>query len=315
MKKKTIGILLMISLVMIMSIGAISAADTNDTLLEEVSDTDTATISVALEDNATSLESEAGSDVEISVNDSRDEISNEVGASSNSKDVLSTSNDDLLEENQNFYYAGKWYGDLDDAVDDACDNNGGTIYLKARAWGYDSAEREITISDGVWITFQPYNSGDEVIFDGQKNTYWFFKIDDKDAHITFNDITFRNGGDGSLASDGGAIRIIHGSVTFNNCIFDSNEAGKNTFGGFGWGGAIFLDESDASLIANNCRFTNNKADNGGGAVCAEDDASATFNNCYFEGNTAPDGNNVLDKDGGSHTFSNCRFIGSGSLDI
>ena len=315
MKKKTIGILLMISLVMIMSIGAISAADTNDTLLEEVSDTDTATISVALEDNATSLESEAGSDVEISVNDSRDEISNEVGASSNSKDVLSTSNDDLLEENQNFYYAGKWYGDLDDAVDDACDNNGGTIYLKARAWGYDSAEREITISDGVWITFQPYNSGDEVIFDGQKNTYWFFKIDDKDAHITFNDITFRNGGDGSLASDGGAIRIIHGSVTFNNCIFDNNEAGKNIAGGFGWGGAIFLDESDASLIANNCRFTNNKADNGGGAVCAEDDASATFNNCYFEGNTAPNGNNVLDKDGGSHTFNNCRFIGSGSLDI
>ena len=300
---------------MIMSIGAISAADTNDTLLEEVSDTDTATISVALEDNATSLESEAGSDDEISVNDNQDEISNEGGASSNSNNVLSASNEDVLGENPNFYYNGKWYGDLDDAVDDACDNNGGTIYLKARAWGYDSAEREITISDGVWITFQPYNSGDEVIFDGQKNTYWFFKIDDKDAHVTFNDITFRNGGDGSLASDGGAIRIIHGSVTFNNCIFDNNEAGKNIAGGFGWGGAIFLDESDASLIANNCRFTNNKADNGGGAVCVEDDASATFNNCYFEGNTAPNGNNVLDKDGGSHTFNNCRFIGSGSLDI
>ncbi|MBQ2832892.1 right-handed parallel beta-helix repeat-containing protein, partial [Methanobrevibacter sp.] len=319
MKKKTIGILLIMSLVMIMCIGAISAADTNDTLQAQISDTDTATEAVALEDNVTSLESEAGSDVEINANDNSDEISDgkvKAGASSNAgEEVLSASDDDLLGENPNFYYAGKWYGDLDDAVDDACDNNGGTIYLKARAWGYDSAEREITISDGVWLTFQPYNSGDEVIFDGQKNTYWFFKIDDKDAHITFNDITFRNGGDGSLASDGGAIRIIHGSVTFNNCIFDNNEAGKNIAGGFGWGGAIFLDESDASLIANNCRFTNNKADNGGGAVCAEDDASATFNNCYFEGNTAPDGNNVLDKDGGSHTFNNCRFIGSGSLDI
>lgn len=163
---------------MIMCIGAISAADTNDTSLESISDTDIATVSVALkqDDNATSLyASEVGSDVEISVNDSRDEISNEVGASSNSKDVLSASDDDLLEENPNFYYAGKWYGDLDDAVDDACDNNGGTIYLKARAWGYDSAEREITISDGVWITFQPYNAGDEVIFDGQKNTYWFLR--------------------------------------------------------------------------------------------------------------------------------------------
>ena len=65
---------------------------------------------------------------------------------------------------------------MDDAVDDACDNNGGTIYLTARAWGYDSAEREITISDGVSITFQPYNQGDEVIFDAQSNNkYWFFR--------------------------------------------------------------------------------------------------------------------------------------------
>jgi uncharacterized lipoprotein YehR (DUF1307 family) len=42
MKKKTIGILLMISLVMIMSISAISAADANETLQGEVSDTNIA---------------------------------------------------------------------------------------------------------------------------------------------------------------------------------------------------------------------------------------------------------------------------------
>ena len=320
MKKKTMGILLIIFFVMIISIGAISAADTNDTLLGDVSNTNIATTSVAYEqgDNATSLGSETGSDVEISVNDNQNGISNRnVGdrSSNLNDDLLSVSNDDLLGANPNFYYAGKWYGDLDDAVDDACDNNGGTIYITARAWGYDSAEREITISDGVSITFQPYNSGDTVIFDGQGHKYWFFKISDANAHITFNDITFRNGGDGSLANDGGAIRIIHGSATFNNCVFENNKACENTFGGFGWGGAIFLDESDASLIAKNCRFTNNKADNGGGAVCAEDGASASFENCYFSGNTAPDGNNVLDKDGGSHTFDNCRFIGSGSLDI
>lgn len=291
MKKKTIGILLIMFLVMIISICAISAADTNDTLLGavsdtnnpllvEASDTNIATTSVALEDNATSPGSEAGSDVEISVNDNQNGLSNQkVGdrSSNLNDDLLSVSIDDnLLGENPNFYYAGKWYGDLDDAVDDACDNGGGTIYLTARAWGYDSAEREITISDGVSITFQPYNSGDTVIFDGQGNRYWFFKITDKNAHITFNDITFRNGGDGSLANDGGAIRIIHGSVTFKNCVFDNNKACENTFGGFGWGGAIFLDESDASLIAKNCRFINNKADNGGGAVCAEDGASASL---------------------------------------
>ncbi|WP_292888460.1 right-handed parallel beta-helix repeat-containing protein [Methanobrevibacter sp. UBA212] len=333
MKKKTMGILL-ISLVMIISIGAISAADANETLQGEVSDTNIAlaeevddanVASSALQQsvNATSPASDGVDDIEeISVDDSRDE-NHKVGASSASDEVLSATNEDLLGANPNFYYNGEWYGDLDDAVDDAVDDaleEGGTktIYLKARAWGYDSAEREITISDGVSITFQPYNSGDEVIFDGQGHTYWFFKISDKNAHITFNDITFRNGGDGSLASDGGAIRIIHGSVTFNNCIFDSNEACSNVAGGYGWGGAIFLDEEDASLIANNCRFTNNKADNGGGAVYVEDGATATFTNCYFEGNTV-DGsaNHVQDEAGSesSHSFSNCLFKGSGSLAI
>ncbi|MEE0901263.1 MAG: hypothetical protein UIB31_01935, partial [Methanobrevibacter sp.] len=67
MKKKTIGILLII-LVMFISIGAISAADANETLMEEVSDTEIATTSVAIEqDNVISQESESGGDVEINV--------------------------------------------------------------------------------------------------------------------------------------------------------------------------------------------------------------------------------------------------------
>ena len=330
MKKKTIGVLL-ITLVMIISIGAISAADTNDTLLGavsdtnnpllvEASDTNIAATSVALdyEDNATSLESDAGSDVEINVNDNQDEISNQkVGTSSNvNDDLLSAAlNDDLLGENPNFYYKekGKWYGDLDDAVDDACDDGGGTILLTARAWGYDSAERKITISDGVRITFQPYNPGDTVIFDGQGNEYWFFVIDDANAHVTFNNITFRNGG----AFQGGAIEVVHGSLTLDNCKFENNKAYQNKAGGFGWGGAIFLDESDASLIAKNCRFTNNNAASGGGAVYVEDGATATFYSCYFEGNKAAgSANHVQDEDSSSsHSFSDCQFIGSGSLNI
>ena len=80
MTKKTIGILLIISLVMFIAIGAISAADTNDTLLEGISDTDIEATSLALQQevNATSLGSEAGNDAEqISVNDNQDEISNQ----------------------------------------------------------------------------------------------------------------------------------------------------------------------------------------------------------------------------------------------
>ena len=338
MKKKTIGILLMIFLVMIISIGAISAADANETLQGEVSDTNialadevddanVAAASSALEQNvnATSLRSDSVSDIEeVSVDDSRDENHKVEKASSASDDVLSASNDDLLGENPNFYYAGKWYGNLNEAVSDACDNGGGTIKLTGKlnngAWGYDSAEREITISKGVSITFEPNNPNDFVAFDGKdydnniETRWWFFKIDDANAHITFTNITFRNGGDGSLASDGGALRIIHGQVTLNNCIFNANKVYSNSFEGFGWGGAIFLDEEDASLIANNCRFTNNYAKNGGGAVCVEDGASATFNYCYFKDNSASEGDDVHDKDGGSHSFSYCYFMGSGSID-
>ena len=124
MKKKTIGILLII-LVLFISIGAISAADANETLMEEVSDTDIATTSVAVEqDNAISPESESGGDVEINVTDSRDE-NHKVGvAPSASDDVLSAANDDLLKHSsKNFYYdgTGEWYYDLEDAWSDAED--------------------------------------------------------------------------------------------------------------------------------------------------------------------------------------------------
>jgi len=115
MKKKTI-VMLLITLVMIISIGAISAADTNATLLEEVSDTDIATVSFAVEqkDNATSLGSESGNDVEqINVNNNLDEISSHKveSASSSSKEILSASNDDLLKSieitwMENFFLSG-----------------------------------------------------------------------------------------------------------------------------------------------------------------------------------------------------------------
>ena len=108
MKNKKIGVLLILLSVMIISITAVSAADTNGTLLQEVSDTDITTASLAVEqkDNATSLGSEAGSDVEISVNDNREEISSHKveSASSNSKEILSASNDDVLKASSDCFY-------------------------------------------------------------------------------------------------------------------------------------------------------------------------------------------------------------------
>lgn len=315
MKKKTIGILLII-LVLFISIGAISAADANETLMEEVSDTEIAATSVAVdEDNAISPESESGGDVEINVTDSRDEnsISNEVKVTSKSNEVLSASNDDVLKASYGcFLYAGTWYEDLDDAVDEACDNNGGTILIRGGTYGSDSDDRGITISDGVYLTFAPYDSG-AVIFDGSNNANWFFSINDKNAHVTFNSITFRNGG----AFQGGAIEIDEGYLTVNNCIFENNKASTNLAGGYGWGGAIFIDDDSCSLIARNCRFINNKAAAGGGAVCIEGSgSSASFEYCYFEGNKVGDDvNDAHNKDGGTHSFYYCDFKGSIDVDF
>ena len=304
---------------MIMGVGAISAADTNDALLGEVSDTDIATVSVVLkqDNNASLLASEASSDVEkINENDNYDEKSNQKlgSASSNlNNDVLSASNDDLVKASSNsFYYekTGTWYEDLDDAVDEACDNGGGKIRIWRGTYGSDSDDVKIKISDGVSITIEPYGPDHTVIFDGSKNDKWFFAIADDNAKVIINNITFRNGG----AFQGGAIEVDEGELNLNNCIFEGNKAFQNLAGGYGWGGAIYLDDDSCTLEARNCRFINNNAASGGGAVCVEGEGSeARFYNCYFEGNTAVEGNDVHDKDKGAHTFSYCDFIGQGSI--
>ena len=320
MTKKTIGVLLILFIVMIMGVGAISAADTNDALLEEVSDTDIATASVVLkqDNNASLLASEARSDVEkINENNNYDEKSNQKLSSASfnlNNDVLSASNDDLVKASSNsFYYekTGTWYDDLDDAVDEACDNGGGKIRIWRGTYGSDSDDVKIKISDDVSITIEPYGPDHTVIFDGSKNDKWFFAIADNNAKVTINNITFRNGG----AFQGGAIEIDEGELNLNNCIFEGNKAFQNLAGGYGWGGAIYIDDDSCTLEARNCRFINNNAASGGGAVCVEGEGSeARFYNCYFEGNTAEEGNDVHDKDKGAHTFSYCDFIGQGSIE-
>lgn len=326
--KKKIGVLLIISLVMIMSVGAIAAADTNETLLEDVSDTDIEMTSIAYEqeDNSTPIyASESVNDVEeISASDTPIEVSNqkEVKATSSAKgEVLSASNDDVLRADTNcFYYveAGTWHTDLRDAMDEIADSDTkqGTILVKGGTYTERDATTDgdiyIHFSDAATITIRPFG-GEQVIFDGSNNDYLFW-FENANCKITFNDISFTKG---KATKDGGAIEISEGQLTLNNCVLTGNEGGR-------YGGAISVSDA-GSFIANNCVFTNNKAANTGGAISCEDDGSVTLNNCYFEGNKV--GN---DKDGyeendfgyedgegapGSWEFNDCRFKGHGSLDI
>ena len=328
MKKKRIGILLIISLVMIMSIGAIAAADTNETLLEDVSDTDIEMTSIAYEqeDNSTPVyQSESVNDVEeISESDTSIEVSNqkEVKATSSAKgELLSASNDDVLKADTDcFYYVerGSWHTDLRDAMDEIADSDTkiGTILVKGGTYTERDATTDgdiyIHFSDAATITIRPFD-GEQVIFDGSNNNYLFW-FEDANCKITFNDISFTKG---KATEDGGAIEISEGQLTLNNCVLTGNEGGR-------YGGAISVSDG-GSFIANNCVFTNNKAAKTGGAISCEDDGSVTLNSCYFEGNKVgndEDGYEENDfgyEDGegapGEWEFNDCRFKGHGSLDI
>ena len=300
---------------MLISIGAISAADTNDTLLEDASDTDVATASVALEQevNDTSPAIESVNDFdEINVDDSRNENHKVGDASSASDDVLSASDDDLLKHNDNnFFYGGTWYYDFEDALSEAESNNGGTIKIWRGTYKYTSDDDDFNYkinTKGVSITIQPYGSDHEVIFDGEDKG-WFLHITNANIPVTINDITFKNGkgNDGPMEVEDGA------HLTLNRCIFEGNHASSDGVS-YGLGGAIIVDEG--SLIANDCRFINNKADRHGGAICIEDSGSVTLNNCYFEGNKkgSDEANDFEDYDIDSGatadwSFDNCQFKG------
>ena len=303
MKKKTIGILLMISLVMIISVSAISAADANDTLQEQVSDTDIETMSSDLEaeDTAASTLSEAGTDVEkIIASDTQIEKSNQKEDNASSKsndDVLSASSDDVLTAESNcFFYNGAGYKYLYDAYEAASDNGGGEVLILAGTYTDDTWHHDVefTMDKKTTVTFRPYNTGDVVILDGKGDNYLFI-ISGENTKITFNDITFKRGN----AFQGGAIELLSGAqLTLKNCRFEENKAPTNLGGGFGLGGAIYVQKS--TLVAHNCQFINNWAGKEGGAICVEDTGSVTLDGCYFEGNTKH-----YDSDAGGKIESDC----------
>ena len=313
MKKKTIGILLMISLVMIISISAISAADANETLMEEVSDTDIETISsdIEAEDTAASTISEAGGEVEkIIVNDTQNEKTDQkvVKASSSSNEVLAASNDDVLKSSEPFHYGDESFADLDNAVSAAMSNGGGTIYVEDGVYLTDGDDCYFGISGGHKLIIKPYNPG-EVRFQSLNHNDWLFEISGSGTHVIFEDIVFHNG---YAEFDGGAIEVCSGKLTLTRCTLDRNYADR-------YGGAISV-QNGGSLIAEYCLFVDNSAKNDGGAISCEQSGSVTLNYCTFKNNKVGNNENNFGYEGGSATpgtwsFTDCLFEGHASLKI
>ena len=285
------GVLLIISLVMIMSVSAIAAADTNETLLEDVSDTDIVTTSLGYGgDNVTSYNDGGGVDDvdELKVNDKSDEISTkkEVKVTSSSNEgLLSASNDDVLKAPGPYHFGSDSYALLEEAVDAAVDAGGGTIYIEG---GRHDMLEELHITDNTNLVFSRLDPNSEVTLVSDHKHYLFW-LTDADATFTFNGINF----EGGKADYGGAMEI-DAKVTLNDCVFSSNWAVESDIDTLGLGGAIYVN-SDGSLIANNCKFLNNWAGRKGGAIYNKD-GSVTLNNCIFKGNTKGRDSGEVDND-------------------
>jgi hypothetical protein len=100
---------------------------------------------------------------------------------------------------------------------------------------------------------------------------------------------------------GGALVMEYASVIIENCIFSDNSAQRH-------GGAVYsFDSSSPSFI--NCTFTNNSADyyGEGGAFYAIGECSPSFDGCTFDGNNASSGGGLYFEADCSPTVSSSTF--------
>lgn len=99
---------------------------------------------------------------------------------------------------------------------------------------------------------------------------------------------------------GGAILLEDSCAVIDDCEFDGNYAS-------GIGGAIAISKFDESVdvAITKSNFTNNKADNKGGAIFAMEETELKVSESKFEGNTAENGTAIYNK--GNLTVSNNTF--------
>jgi hypothetical protein len=80
---------------------------------------------------------------------------------------------------------------------------------------------------------------------------------------------------------GGILQYNHGPLTITNTRIENNLAT------YSWGGGIYSETyADAPLTVQNCKITDNTAQNGGGIYDYNEGGTTTITNCEFSGNTA-----------------------------
>ncbi|MCA9311886.1 MAG: hypothetical protein KDA21_11810, partial [Phycisphaerales bacterium] len=149
----------------------------------------------------------------------------------------------------------------------------------------------------------------------------------REAAGRFTDCTFTD----NTAPLGGGIAILDSTTSLTRCDFSGNQA--ETGGGGGWlvggapvlvqcsfaggtasvGGGLYLSECPASVSSTT--FTDNIAEQSGGALRLLAAEGATFTSCIFESNHAVEGGGADITDGSDGlAFINCAFR-NGTADI
>ena len=108
----------------------------------------------------------------------------------------------------------------------------------------------------------------------------------------------------SASVTGGAMLIVaNSSPAVINCVFDGNSA--HDLSGSG-GGAVYCEQFSAPVFTS-CTFTDNTADQNGGAICTFF-AQPTFDTCTFIGNSAVNlGGAIMAGGNATPTLDTCTF--------
>lgn len=163
-------------------------------------------------------------------------------------------------------------------------SNEGTVNIASGTY----YETGLTIAKNVKIV------GDGVTIDGQNNDRI---LNIQSGIVTISGIKFQKGIKETSSYEGGAIYMVKGVLTIENCVFINNKAEE-------WGGAIY--QKEGYLNVKNCNFKGNIA-RGGGAIY-QDAGTITIESSAFTSNTANEGGAICTIYQSTSTITHCTFI-------
>ncbi len=106
--------------------------------------------------------------------------------------------------------------------------------------------------------------------------------------------------DNRAGKNGGGIIFYYGAPVVSNCDVAGNDLTNSVTAGLG--GGIYVYQSTADAVVNDCRIYGNSATNGG--VVAVANSSALLTNCLIYGNTVPD----LGGGGGVYVNNETQYV-------